>query len=245
MPYSALEPEKIKSTAHELALRVAERFPNNGIAQVSRALADLSEKHTDYAAKAATRNWPMQIVSVLIVLAGLAAAGWGVWQVLQLFGMDAREIGSVQGLDSVLNIMIVTGAAIWFVLNLETRQRQARVLARLHELRALAHVIDMHQLRKDPTTYYREPTAHSPNRDLSESNLMAYLDYCAEMLAIIGKLAALYMQKVSDAVVIDAANDIEALAGGFSQKIWLKINVLQPLADAERRAASARPTPLS
>ena len=233
MPYSALEPEKIKSTAHELALRVAERFPNTGIAQISRALADLSEKHTDYAAKAASRNWPMQIVSVLIVLAGVAAAGWGVWQVLQLFGMDAREIGSVQGLDSVLNIMIVTGAAIWFVLNLETRQRQARVLARLH------------QLRKDPTTYYREPTAHSPNRDLSESNLMAYLDYCAEMLAIIGKLAALYMQKMSDAVVIDAANDIEALAGGFSQKIWLKINVLQPLADAERRAASARPTPLS
>ena len=65
------------------------------------------------------------------------------------------------------------------------------------------------------------------------------------MLAIIGKLAALYMQKMSDAVVIDAANDIEALAGGFSQKIWLKINVLQPLADAERRADSARPTPLS
>ena len=158
---------------------MAELFPNNGIAQVSRALADLSEKHTDYAAKAASRNWPMQIVSVLIVLAGLATAGWGVWQVLQLFGMDVREIGSVQGLDSVLNIMIVTGAAIWFVLNLETRQRQARVLARLHELRALAHVIDMHQLRKDPTTYYREPTAHSPNRDLSESNLMAYLDYCA------------------------------------------------------------------
>jgi len=245
MPYSALEPEKIKSTAHELALRVAERFPTNGIAQVSRALADLREKHTAYAAKAAHRNWPMQIVSVLIVLAGLAGAGWGVWQLLQLFGMDAREFGSVQGLDSVLNIMIVTGAAIWFVLNLETRQRQARVLARLHELRALAHVIDMHQLRKDPTTYYREPTAHSPNRDLSESNLMAYLDYCAEMLAIIGKLAALYMQKMSDAVVIDAANDIEALAGGFSQKIWLKINVLQPLADAERRAAVASPTPLS
>jgi len=70
MPYSALEPEKIKSTAHELALRVAERFPNNGIAQVSRALAELSEKHTAYAAKAASRNWPMQIVSVLIVLAG-------------------------------------------------------------------------------------------------------------------------------------------------------------------------------
>jgi hypothetical protein len=103
----------------------------------------------------------------------------------------------------------------------------------------------MHQLRKDPTTYYRAPTPHSPNRDLTESALMAYLDYCAEMLAIIGKLAALYMQNMNDAVVIDAANDIEALTSGFSQKIWLKINVLQPLADAERRAAAVSTPPLS
>lgn len=245
MAYSELQPEKIESTARELAVRVAERFPDNGISRISSALAGLSTEHIQYARRAGKRSWPMQIVSVLIVLAGLAVAGWGLWQLLQFFGMDAREIGSVQGLDSVLNIMIVTGAAIWFVLNLETRQRQARVLARLHELRALAHVIDMHQLRKDPTTYYREPTPHSPNRDLTESALMAYLDYCAEMLAIIGKLAALYMQNMSDAVVIDAANDIEALTSGFSQKIWLKINVLQPLADAERRAASASYPPLS
>ncbi len=245
MAYSELQPEKIESTARELAVRVAERFPDNGISRISSALAGLSAEHIQYARRAGKRSWPMQIVSVLIVLAGLAVAGWGLWQLLQFFGMDAREIGSVQGLDSVLNIMIVTGAAIWFVLNLETRQRQARVLARLHELRALAHVIDMHQLRKDPTTYYREPTPHSPNRDLTESALMAYLDYCAEMLAIIGKLAALYMQNMSDAVVIDAANDIEALTSGFSQKIWLKINVLQPLADAERRAAAASPPPLS
>lgn len=245
MAYSELQPEKIESTARELAVRVAERFPDNGISRVSGALAQLSSKHIGYAGAAARRNWPMQIVSVLIVLAGLAGAGWGVWQLLELFGMDAREIGSIQGLDSVLNIMIVTGAAIWFVLNLESRQRQARVLARLHELRALAHVIDMHQLRKDPTTYYRAPTAHSPNRDLTEASLMAYLDYCAEMLAIIGKLAALYMQKTSDSVVIDAANDIEALAGGFSQKIWLKINVLQPLAEMERRSAAPGLNPLS
>ncbi|WP_213272595.1 hypothetical protein [Hyphomonas sp.] len=245
MAYSELQSDKIESTARELALRVSERFPENGIARVGTALAELSTLHIAYAGKARDRNWLMQVISVLLVLAGLSAAGWGVWQLLELFGMDANELGSIQGLDSVLNIMIVTGAAIWFVLNLETRQRRARVLARLHELRALAHVIDMHQLRKDPTAYYRPPTAHSPNRDLSESNLMAYLDYCAEMLAIIGKLAALYMQNMNDAIVIDAANDIESLTGGFSQKIWLKISVLQPLAEAERCAADPSLNPLS
>ncbi len=242
--YGSLEPAKIESTARELALRVSERFPDNGIARVSRTLADLTGKHIEYAGRAGDRNWFVKIVSILIVLAGLAVAGWGLWQVLQLFGMDAQDIGSVQGLDAILNIMIVMGAAIWFMLNIETRHRQARVLARLHELRALAHVIDMHQLRKDPTTYYRAPTAHSPNRDLSESNLMAYLDYCAEMLALIGKLAALYMQNMNDAVVIDAANDIEALASGFSQKIWLKINVLQPLAEIERKTPGFGSPPL-
>jgi hypothetical protein len=101
----------------------------------------------------------------------------------------------------------------------------------------------MHQLRKDPTAYYRQPTEHSPNRNFSAADLMAYLEYCAEMLAIIGKLAGLYMQNMNDAVVIEAANDIEDLTGGFSQKIWLKINVLQPQVEAERRAAGPGPTP--
>lgn len=241
MPYSVLHPEKIVQTARELALRISERFPEKGVTRVSAALADLTVQHTQYADKAAQRNRPVQVISVLLVLAGLALAGWGLWYLLQFFGLDVTEVGSLQGLDAVLNIMIVSGAAIWFVLNLETRQRRAKVLARLHELRSMAHVIDMHQLRKDPTAYYRKPTEHSPNRDLSAADLFAYLDYCAEMLAIIGKLAGLYMQNMNDAVVIEAANDIEDLAGGFSQKIWLKINVLQPQVEAERRAASLDP----
>ena len=241
MPYSVLDPEKIEKTARELALRVIERFQDNGIAKVSEALAELTSRHIRQAGEAARKNWLMQAVSFVLVFAGLGALGWGVWSLLLFFGLDVAEVGSLQGLDSVLNIMIVIGAAIWFVLNLETRQRRDKVLAQLHELRSIAHVIDMHQLRKDPTAYYRQQTEHSPNRDLTPSDLMAYLEYCAEMLAIIGKLAGLYMQNMNDAVVIEAANDIEDLAGGFSQKIWLKINVLQPQVEAERRAAGPGP----
>ena len=241
MPYSALHAEKIVTTARELGLRVAERFPEKGVAKVSAVLVELTGQHTLNAERTARKNWFAQALSVLLVLAALGAGGYGLWYLLAFFGLEMTDIGSLQGLDSVLNIMIVTGAAVWFVLNLETRQRRARMLARLHELRSIAHVIDMHQLRKDPTAYYRHQTEHSPNRDLTPSDLMAYLEYCAEMLAIIGKLAGLYMQNMNDAVVIEAANDIENLAGGFSQKIWLKINVLQPQVEAERGPpASAR-----
>jgi hypothetical protein len=55
----------------------------------------------------------------------------------------------------------------------------------LHRLRSIAHVVDMHQLTKDPDFALRStaPTAASPERTLSQSELARYLDYCSELLA--------------------------------------------------------------
>jgi hypothetical protein len=59
--------------------------------------------------------------------------------------------------------------------------------------------------------------------------LTRYLDYCAEMQALIGKLAALYGDGTRDPVVINAVNDIENLAGNLGRKIWQKIMILSAL----------------
>jgi hypothetical protein len=56
-----------------------------------------------------------------------------------------------QGLDSAVNLLLLAFAAIWFVLTLEARWKRRAVLQRLYELRSFAHVVDMHQLTKDPT----------------------------------------------------------------------------------------------
>ncbi|NUN49492.1 MAG: hypothetical protein HUU15_11750, partial [Candidatus Brocadiae bacterium] len=56
--------------------------------------------------------------------------------------------------------------------------------------------------------------------------LSRYLDYCAEMLALIGKLAALYADEMRDSVVIDAVNEMEDLTTGLSRKIWQKLSIL-------------------
>jgi hypothetical protein len=100
----------------------------------------------------------------------------------------------------------------------------------VHRLRALAHVVDMHQLTKDPTVLLgSHKTASSPERTMTQFELTRYLDYCAEMLSLIGKLAALYGERMRDGVAIDAVNDIENLITGLGRKIWQKITIIGAL----------------
>ena len=56
--------------------------------------------------------------------------------------------------------------------------------------------------------------------------LRRYLDYCSEMLALVGKLAALYAQAIDDHQSTAAAAEIEDLTSGLSRKIWQKIMIL-------------------
>ena len=99
----------------------------------------------------------------------------------------------------------------------------------LHKLRSIVHVVDMHQLTKDPSAVVSggPPTAHSPKRELSGFELIRYLDYCSELLSLTGKVAALYAQVSRDAVVVSAVQELEQLATSLSQKIWQKILIAQ------------------
>jgi hypothetical protein len=83
-------------------------------------------------------------------------------------------------------------------------------------------------LTKDPERLLTRAndTASSPKRTLSSPELLRYLDYCSEMLSLIGKLAALYVQKFNDPVALAAVNEVEELTTGLSRKIWQKIMIL-------------------
>src|SRR4029078_12780636 len=115
-----------------------------------------------------------------------------------------------------------------FLVTWETRIKRARALRAIHELRAMAHIVDMHQLTKDPERAFKigTDTASSPKRVLSPFELSRYLDYCSETLSLISKIAALYVQGFQDAVVLDAVDDMEDLTMGISRKIWQKITLL-------------------
>jgi hypothetical protein len=62
---------------------------------------------------------------------------------------------------------------------------------------------------------------------MSDADLLRYLDYCSDMLALTGKLAALYMQDVQDPVIIQTVNEIENLTGNLSRKIWQKMMMMR------------------
>lgn len=72
---------------------------------------------------------------------------------------------------------------------------------------------------------------------MTRFELVRYLDYCAEMLSISSKMAALHVQYVNDPVVLDAVNDIEVLASDLASRIWQKIVILDTSAMIPQRMA--------
>ena len=75
-------------------------------------------------------------------------------------------------------------------------------------------------------------TPSSPERRMTRFELTRYLEYCAEMLALTGKLSALYAGESHDHVVIGAASDVETLCTDLGRKIWQKITILGDLAES-------------
>ena len=227
-----LDAGKIVRTVSILRDRIAERFPDSGLAGVA---ADLTQTARETAARVERLSCPniaLRALAAAVVVAGLAAQVYVArlvdWQAV-IRRSDA--VGITQGLDSIVNLLLLAFAAIWFVLTLEQRLKRRRILLRLFELRSFAHVVDMHQLTKDPTILLSAgaSTPSSPQRRMSEFELSRYLDYCAEMLALIAKLAALYAGKTPDGAVLAAVNEVEALTSDLGRKIWQKIMIINRL----------------
>ncbi len=59
----------------------------------------------------------------------------------------------------------------------------------------------------------------------------------SELLSLTGKIAALYVQRFDDPVVMTAVNEIETLCTGLSRKIWQKIMIIQASVSQQSRAA--------
>jgi hypothetical protein len=140
---------------------------------------------------------------------------------------------TMQGVDASISSVVFIGAAILFLISSENRIKRRRALKAIHELRALAHIVDMHQLTKDPETALRGQPTGTHKRVMTPFELTRYLDYCGDAMALISKIAALHVQEFQDPVLLDAVDDVEDLTAGFSRKIWQKITILENLAPIE------------
>ena len=226
--FQSLDPARIIETLRRLHGRIEQRFPGSGLGRLCAELATTAETSSVEAAKLSERNWPLRFAVGVLVAFGVAAQ-IAAAKFLHFEEVEAN-VGLLQSLEAAVNLLILFGGALWFLMTLEERLKRRRALDALHTLRSMAHVIDMHQLTKDPVALVRE---RAPPRAMSKFELTRYLDYCAEMLALIGKLAALFGERMRDPVVIDAVTEIENLTTGLARKIWQKITLL---GDIEERA---------
>ena len=148
----------------------------------------------------------------------------------------------VQGIEASINTLVLAGIGLITLAKAEERIKRSKVMKGLHQLRSMIHIIDMHQLTKDPMMLSgkvkRMPS--SPAHALSAPDLERYLNYSSELLAITGKLSALYAQSVQDMDVVDAVNDVENLGANLSRKIWQKIMLIDDYANSAIRKKADR-----
>ena len=230
--YRSLDAARIVETAEALQKRVSERFPGSGLGRLSAELLQVTRE------AAALSSWlgkPHLLVraGVGACVVAVAAVLFGACVSLHLRWSLSTVTELIQAVESGVNDLIFLGVAVFFLVTWEGRRKRARALKALHQLRSMAHIVDMHQLTKDPERVARAgpDTPSSPKRQMSPFELMRYLDYCSESLSVISKVAALYVQDFDDPVTLGAVNEVENLTAGLSRKVWQKIMILDRMAE--------------
>jgi hypothetical protein len=237
-----LDATKVIDTIAALHRRISERFPGAGLAAVCNELLIIAKENSARARQISHSNLPLRVAILLLLVIGAVGLVW-IAQLIYLFPRSADNVYSVlQGLEAAANLVVLLGAAIFFLFRIEQNLKRRAALQALHELRSIVHVIDMHQLTKDPSfvVTVAGKTASSPLRVLSPFEVTRYLDYCSEMVSLTSKVAVLFAQGFPDAVVTEVVSDIERVGAGLSQKIWQKIMIVQSSAALQ---SAVRPTP--
>ena len=232
--YRRIDADAVHDTIVQLEARIGGHFPQSGLRKVAKELIDVSRDTTRRIAMIRRRSAFLRVSAWLLSVAILA--------ILLTLPFNLRR-GSVETLadavgmlESALSASFFIGACIIFLVTMESRLRNQRTIEAIHELRALAHVVDMHQLTKDPPMLLGFGSGPNPpdvpesswgDRSYTVFDLQRYLDYCSEMLALISKVAVLYVQDSTDPTTIGVVDEIEDLTNGLSRKIWQKIMIIE------------------
>lgn len=225
--YLRLDGDRILATADRLRRRVEQRFPDSGLSRVAQELCRVAGQAKERASRIGRPDRALRaavLALIALILAGLVATALS----LRTPAEPLTLLTFIAALESGINDVVFIGVGVFFLVTIETRLKRHRALPAINELRAIAHIIDMHQLTKDPE--WVQPrgseTGIALRRPLSAFELGRYLDYCSEMLSLTGKIAALYVQDLEDGVVLTAVNEVEDLTTGLSRKIWQKLMIL-------------------
>jgi len=218
--------KKILETIELLSLRIAERFPDSSLAALCRNLHETGKETDKIIAWIEKPNKVYRFLVFAVILLLMGSLFYTI-STLEINFKTFTLSSFLQIADSSLNTIFFLGGAMIFIVSVETRAKRNKVISAVNQMRSFIHIIDAHQLTKDPESIAKKDraTTHSPERKMSRYELSRYLDYCSEMLSLASKVAFLYVQNFNDPVSIKAVNELELLADGISNKIWQKIQM--------------------
>ena len=236
-----LDSDAILKTVAILGDRIRERFPDAGLNRVCTDLHDVAKHARKRSISIGRPMIGVRLGSAVLILLIVSVFAFAV-KLVRIPDQPLQAAEFIQVLDAGFGALVLIAATIAFLVTLESRVKRGRALRAMHELRSIVHVIDMHQLTKDPerilSTGVR--TKSSPELKLTRFELNRYLDYCSEMLALCGKIGALYVDNFPDSDAVAAVNDLENLTSGLARKIWQKIMVLNAMPGPAPEASQSK-----
>jgi hypothetical protein len=233
--YRQLNAERTIETISILKNRINERFPDSGLSNVASELERVANETVDKLNLLSKANKILRGTLISTITLGV------ILLLGSIFLFDFESIENLNDflplIETIINTIVLIFAGIFFLFSIEARIKRSKILIALHELRSIAHVIDMHQLTKDPSLFLMDyqSTTSSPKRVMTAFQLTRYLDFCSELLSLTGKVASLYAERFPDEVVLSTVNNVESLSSGLSRKIWQKIMILNHLDDSKEK----------
>lgn len=225
-----LDGVRVHETILRLGERIAARFPERGLGRIPAELAQIAQEvipgGTGHPRRTKILAWAGRILALVVILGTVVLFAMAVRDAIH-HGPD-QSFEWVPIIESAINDLVFAGLAVFFLQALPERLERTHLLRILHRLCSLAHIVDMHQLTKDPERLRPgfQPSPKSADPALNRDDLEHYLDYCSELLSLIGKVAALCAETSEDSVVLDTISTIETMTTEMAGKIWQKISLL-------------------
>ncbi len=230
--FQRLDPTAVQATVDRLVMRITRRFPDRNLGRVAAELSGLVGEVSEQSSADRRRN---RAIGLACRVAGIAIVAVAITAIVLAVRDALPDSGGVRGfqwlsvLESGIVDVVYASIAVYFLMSLPNRLTRRRLLALLHRLRSLAHVVDMHQLTKDPERL--QERFHGTDATIAftmdAAELANYLDYCSEILSLVAKTAALCAEESTDALVLDTVSEVETLTVGLSREIWQKISLLR------------------
>src|SRR5687767_12074671 len=126
-----LDPQKIIQTLEQLERRISERFPESGLRKVCMEVLETVYKSQSNIAWLSRPNIPVRVISILIILVGIGALIYSL-TLVDLKIADTTLATIVTFSEALFNVIILIGAAIFFLISIETRLKRQRALNALN-----------------------------------------------------------------------------------------------------------------